>query len=155
MSLDKASIEKIDASKYKFAVVASRYNESLVDALVADVNKVFAENSVDEANVKLVRVAGANELPVVASELAKNGDYDAIIALGVVIQGDTMHHETIASSTAFAFQEIAVKRRVPIINGVIVTPDLARAQARTIGSIARGVEFAEVAIDMAHTMENL
>ncbi len=155
MSLDKVNFTNIDASKFSFAVVASRYNEELVDALLADVNKVFAENSVSETNVKIVRVAGANELPVVASVLAKSDKYDAVVTLGVVIEGDTLHHETIANSTAFAFQDIAIKTGVPVINGVVVTRNLEQAQIRTIGSIARGVEFAEVAIDMANTMENL
>ena len=81
--------------------------------------------------------------------LAETDEYDAVIALGVVIAGDTPHHEIIAYSTANALQQIAIVTTVPMINGIVVTNDEEQAKARTVGKIARGEEFAECALEMA------
>ena len=131
---------KIDASGYRYAIAASRFNKELVDALVRD---AVAEN------VRLVRVPGAAELPHVCNMLAQTEQYDAIIALGVVIKGETPHHEIIAHSTAAALQNVALSTTVPMINGIIVANTREQAVARTKGEIARGREFAEAAMEMA------
>ena len=149
MSLDKGKMPKIDAGIYRFAVAASRYNKELVDALVRDAVNTLHKCGVDAENVRLVRVPGASELPHVCNTLAATDQYDAIIALGVVIKGETPHHEIIANSTAGAFQEIALATTVPVINGVIVANTREQAVARTKGEIARGREFAEAAMEMA------
>lgn len=149
MSLDKGNMPAIDATPYRFAIVASRFNKKLVDALVRDVVDTLSKNGVTSENIRLVRVPGAAEIPHVCNMLAETDEYDAIIALGVVIAGETPHHEIIAHSTANAFQNIALMTTVPVINGVIVTNNKAQANARTIGKIARGAEFAEAAMEMA------
>lgn len=148
MSLDKPKSKKLDASDYSFAIAASRFNQKLVDALLKDVRKTLAECGAKDSNIRVLRVPGAAELPFAASRLALLG-YDAVICLGVVIAGETPHHLIIAHSTADALQRIAVENGIPIINGIVVTNDKAQAEARTIGKIRRGVEFADSAIEMA------
>ncbi len=149
MSSDKGKMPSIDASQYRFAVVASRFNKKYVDALVRDAVKSLNEHGVDAENIRLVRVPGAGEIPHVCNMLAETDEYDAVIALGVVIAGDTPHHEIIAHSTANALQEIAVLTTVPMINGIVVANTEEQAKERTVGKLARGTEFAECAMEMA------
>ncbi len=149
MSLDNAKNLNLDGSQCAFAVVASRYNGELVDALLSDVLDTFSKCGVSEDSVRVVRVPGASEIPVVASVLASTRNYDAVVALGVVIAGDTPHHDIIGRSTADALQRVAVDSGIPVVNGIIVANTRAQAEARTTGSIRRGREFAECAVDMA------
>ena len=149
MSLDKGTMPEISAGDYRFAIVASRFNRKLVDALVRDVIDTLHGSGVSSENVRLLRVPGAAELPHVCNMLASTDEYDAIIALGVVIAGETPHHEIIGFSTANALQAVAVATTVPIINGIIVANNRGQAEARTIGDIRRGVEFAGAALEMA------
>ncbi len=149
MSLDKGKMPEIDATRYRFAIVASRFNKKYVDALVRDAVKTLNEHGVDAENIRLIRVPGAGEVPHVCNMLAETDEYDAVIALGVVIAGDTPHHLIIAHSTANALQNIAIATTVPMINGIVVTDTEEQAKARTVGKIARGAEFAECAMEMA------
>lgn len=149
MSNDKGKMPSIDASQYRFAIVASRFNKKYVDALLRDAVKALNARGVDAENIRLVRVPGAGEIPHVCNMLAETDEYDAVIALGVVIAGDTPHHEIIAHSTAIALQHIAVATTVPMINGIVVTNNEEQAKERTTGKMARGTEFAECAMEMA------
>ena len=149
MSNDKGKMPSIDASQYRFAIVASRFNKKYVDALLRDAVKALNAHGVDAENIRLVRVPGAGEIPHVCNMLAETDEYDAVIALGVVIAGDTPHHEIIAHSTAVALQQIAIATTVPMINGIVVTNNEEQAKERTAGNIARGTEFAECAMEMA------
>ncbi len=149
MSNDKGKMPSIDASQYRFAIVASRFNKKYVDALLRDAVKTLNAHGVDAENIRLVRVPGAGEIPHVCNMLAETDEYDAVIALGVVIAGDTPHHEIIAHSTAVALQQIAIATTVPMINGIVVTNNEEQAKERTVGKIARGTEFAECAMEMA------
>ena len=91
MSLDIPSIQKIDGSGFRIAVIASRYNEALVDSLVHHAcATVLASGAVTPL---IERVPGAAELPFAAATLAEHGSFDAIICIGVVIAGDTNHHK--------------------------------------------------------------
>jgi 6,7-dimethyl-8-ribityllumazine synthase len=88
-------------------------------------------------------------VPWAIGRLAARGRYDCLIALGVLIGGDTNHHEMVGNSVSHALQRVAVDRGVPVINGVIVTDNLAQAKARCTGRINRGAEFAHAALAMA------
>ena len=149
MCLDQGNIPEIEAGGYRFAIVASRYNKALVDALVRDAISTFSAAGVDAENIRLVRVPGSSEIPHVCNMLAQTNEYDAVVALGVVVAGETPHHEIIAHSTAHALQSVALDTTVPVINGIVVANNRQQAEARTIGKIRRGVEFAEAAIEMA------
>ena len=150
MSLDKGTMpSEIDPTPYRYAIAASRFNKELVDALVRDVIDTLHASGVDAENIRLVRVPGAAELPHVCALMAETQQWDAIIALGVVVRGETPHHEIIAHSTANALQSTAIATSVPMINGIIVTNTREQAEARTRGEIRRGKEFAEAAMEMA------
>jgi 6,7-dimethyl-8-ribityllumazine synthase len=104
---------------------------------------------VKASNLKVVRVPGSHEVPWAAHALACTGRYDCVIALGVLIAGDTNHHEMVGQSVSQALQALALETRVPAVNGVIVANTPAQAKARCVGRINRGAEFAEAALAMA------
>ena len=149
MSLDKGEMPEINVAGLKFAIAASRFNKELVDALVSDAVSTMLSKGVAQEDIKIVRVPGAAELPYTCEMLAKTSNVDAVVALGVVIAGETPHHEIIANSTANALQQSASRTTVPMINGIIVTNNSQQAVARTTGDIKRGIEFAEAAMEMA------
>lgn len=154
MSKDKPKPTAIDGRDLWFAIVAARYNGDLVGALLERAQKTLLDAHVPPEQIKVVHVPGSAEIPYAAHMLAMTGEYDAVIGLGVVIAGDTPHHEIIASSTAVALQSSALRSEVPMINGILVTLDRAQAEARCTGVIDRGPEFARAALEMAvHRVE--
>lgn len=154
MSQDKPAAHAVDGTDFYFGIVAARYNNELVEALVERVRKTLRKSKVSEGSIKILRVPGSAELPYVANMLAQTGEYDCVIALGVVIAGDTPHHEVIAQSTAVALQGIAIQSEVPVINGILTVNTRAQAEERITGSMDRGVEFAQAALEMAwHHMQ--
>jgi len=147
MSLDAPNPTEIDGSGYRIAIVAARFNEQLVDALLDRARSTLEASGAELTVVE--RVPGSAELPYAASILAEAERLDAIIVLGVVIAGDTDHHRTIGDSTALVLQQLAILKSVPIINGILVVDDRAQAEARCTGEINRGGEFAASALAMA------
>jgi 6,7-dimethyl-8-ribityllumazine synthase len=155
MSGDAHASEPIDASGFRIAIAAARFNAALVDALLGRVRKGLASAGVRERNITVVRVPGSNELPVAARLLADRGKPDAVVALGVIIRGGTLHYELIASAATDGLQEVALSSRVPVINGIIVAENRAQARARCQGRIDRGAEFASAAVSMASLRRGL
>ena len=149
MSKNKPTHRPEARSDLRFAIVASRYNSKHVDHLVSRVQQKLRESKIPASGIDVTRVPGANELPYVANMLALTGDYDCVIALGVVIAGETPHHEIIAHATAGALQAIGLDTQVPVVNGIIVTNDEAQADERVFGATDRGAEFALAALDIA------
>jgi 6,7-dimethyl-8-ribityllumazine synthase len=148
MSLD-APTSRIDGAGFRFGIVAARFNEALVDALLARVIAGLRAAGVREADVALMRVPGSHEVPWAANAFAAGGQCDCVIGLGVLIGGDTNHHEMVGQSVSFALQRVALSTGVPVINGVLVVNSLAQAKARCTGRINRGAEFAAGALEMA------
>lgn len=147
MSLDTPSPTKINGAGMRFAVVAARYNEALVDSLVAHTLQTLSDAGAVEPTLE--RVPGAMEMPTAAAILTKAEDFDAIIVIGVVIAGDTNHHAIIGDSTAITLQQLSLQTGVPIINGILIVENLAQAEARAGHEINRGKEFAQAALEMA------
>jgi 6,7-dimethyl-8-ribityllumazine synthase len=149
MSGDSPVPEAVDASGFKIAIAAARFNERLVGPLLGRVQSRLSSAGVRDRNVTLVRVPGSNELPVAARLLVDKGRPDAVIALGVIIRGGTLHFELIAHAATDGLMDVALSSRIPVINGVIVAENTAQARARCLGRIDRGAEFADAAIAMA------
>jgi 6,7-dimethyl-8-ribityllumazine synthase len=149
MSLDAPKETAIAGAPFTVGIVAARFNPVLVDALLARALAVLTAAGVKEKRITVVRVPGSHEVPVAAQWLAQGGRRDVIIALGVLIGGDTNHHEMVGQSVSHAFQQVALATRTPVINGVIVADNLKQAQARCTGRINRGAEFARAALEMA------
>lgn len=149
MSLAAPTDIRIQGSSFRVGVVASRFNGELVDALLSRVLERLLGAGVMQKAITVVRVPGAHEVPWAAHMLARKGRRDVVIALGVLIGGETSHHEMVGESVSQTLQRVSIESRVPVINGVIVANTVAQAEERTRGAINRGSEFAAAALEMA------
>lgn len=149
MSLAAPKKIVVKGAALRVGIVASRFNEELVDALLKRVVEALRAAGVKEKRIAIVRVPGSHEVPWAAGELARSGKRDVVIGLGVLIGGDTSHHEMVGQSVSQALQTVALVTRVPVINGVIVTNTRQQAEERCRGRIDRGAEFAAAALEVA------
>jgi 6,7-dimethyl-8-ribityllumazine synthase len=140
----------------RFAIIASRWNPRITDALVAGARRTFADNGVDESAVDVLRVPGAWELPMAAARIAAARGHVAIVALGCVVRGDTRHFEHIADGCAQGLMRVALDHSVPVCNGVLAVDAHEDAAKRAGGSHGnKGEEAALVAIEMAQLLGQL
>jgi len=136
-----------------FAIVASRYNELYVDAML---HAAREELLGAKAHIRIVRVPGAFEIPSVAAKLAASGRYSAIICLGVIFQGETSHAQHIGWGVTHALAQIQVQHKVPVIHGVFVFEKVKHAKVRCLGARHnRGTEAAQTALQMARVMTGI
>lgn len=146
----------LDARDLRFAIVASRFNEAVVERLIDGALELLRSHGADPARLELVRVPGAYDLPLVARRIAESGRVDAIIALGAVIRGETAHFEYVASACAEGLARVAEETGVPVAFGVLTTETEAQAEARAGGSEGnRGADAAEAAIRLASLLRRL
>lgn len=139
----------VDGTDMTIGVVAARYNPTLVDALLHQVFEQLRSAGVKEKKIRVYRVPGSNELPSAAQWLAAASKPDVIIALGVIIRGDTKHYELVAEASAQGLMRVALDSRIAVINGVVVAENSKQAEDRCLGKINRGAEFARAALEMA------
>ncbi len=149
MSLIEADLRA--DSRCKIAVLASRWNPSITDTLVMGARACLRQHGIADEQVDVVRVPGAWEIPIAANTLAETKKYNAIIALGCVVRGDTRHYEHVADECARGLMAVALKFNLPVCNGVLAVEDYAHAQARAGGSAGnKGEEVALAALEMAN-----
>ncbi len=128
----------------RFAIVASRFNAAITDALLDAAVAALAEHGVPDDHISVVQVPGAFEIPITAKRLAATGRYEAIIALGAVIRGDTPHFDYVAGECARGIGRVALAEDVPVIFGILTTDTDAQARARAGG--VRGNKGSEAAL---------
>jgi 6,7-dimethyl-8-ribityllumazine synthase len=140
----------------RFAILASRWNARITDALVAGARRCLADNGVPEDAVDVVRLPGAWELPLAAQRLATAGAHRALIVLGCVVRGDTRHYEHVADLCAEGLMRVALDTGVPVLNGVLAVERFEDAEARAGGSHGnKGEEAALAALEMVNLLERL
>lgn len=140
----------------KIAVVVSRFNSFLTEQLVKGASDAFVRHGGDESALELVKVPGAYELPIVVKKLALSKRYDAIVALGAVVQGATPHASLINSTTARAFSQISLETLVPVIDGVVSADSLEQAVERCGTKQGnKGFSAMQAAIEMVGLMKML
>jgi 6,7-dimethyl-8-ribityllumazine synthase len=150
------SATEATASGRSVAIVAARFNDLIVASLLKGARERWIERGGASEELLVVRVPGAFELPVVARRLAGSGRYDAIVALGCVIRGDTPHFEYVAGECARGLQLVSLETGVPVIFGVLTVETLEQALERAAVSAAnKGGESMEGALEMAALMERL
>lgn len=148
MSERSGALRPVPSARY--AIVASRWNPRIVDALVAGAVRALGEHGVATEAIDLVRVPGAWEIPLAAARLAAAGRHAAIIALGCVVRGDTRHYEHVADGCANGLMRVALDFRVPVLNGVLAVERHADAEARAGGAHGnKGEDVALAALEMA------
>lgn len=156
MDLPRTVEGDLDARELRFAIVASRFNESVVERLIAGATGALRQHGVDDARLQLVRVPGAYDLPLVVRQVAEFGQVDAVIALGAVIRGETAHFEYVAGACAEGLSRVADDTGVPVSFGVLTTESEEQALERAGGAQGnRGADAAEAAIRLASLMRKL
>ncbi len=150
MSAERPARRDLDGRELRIAVVCSRFNEEVTDSLLAAARRTLGELGVLEDKIASASVPGAFELPVVAQRFAASGSYDAVIALGAVIRGETGHYDLVATAAASGLARVALDTGVPVVFGVLATDTIDQARARSGGALGnRGEEAARVAVEMA------
>jgi 6,7-dimethyl-8-ribityllumazine synthase len=145
--------KKRGAQGGNFVIVASKYNARYVDAMLRAAQR---EIRAAGANVKVVRVPGAYEIPVVAARLARGGDVAAILCLGVILRGATTHAQHIGEAVSTALALIQIEHEVPVIHEVLLLENEQQARERCLDKRHnRGTEAAQTALEMARVMRDL
>ncbi|HEV3474334.1 MAG TPA: 6,7-dimethyl-8-ribityllumazine synthase [Actinomycetota bacterium] len=140
----------------RFAVAASRFNDVVTSRLVDGALAALRRHGVAEDDIDVAWTPGAFELPVVALRLARSDQFDAVICLGAVIRGETMHFDLVAQQAAEGIQRAALETGVPCIFGVLATETLEQALDRAGGKHGnKGWEAATAALEMAGLMDEL
>ena len=147
---------KISAANYKFAIIQSRFNESIGDKLLEAALDCLRRHNCEERNITVVKVPGAFEIAVTADKLASQKRFDAIICVGAVIRGATPHFEYISSAVSNGISQTALKYGIPIIFGVLTTDTVEQAIERSgTKSGNKGWDAALTAIEMADLFKKL
>lgn len=145
-----------NAAGCRFGIIVSRFNEEITEGLLTGARQALADAAVREDDVIVFRVPGAFEIPVTALRAAKTGRFDAIICIGCLIKGDTMHFEYIASATCNGIAEAAALTGIPMALGVLTTLTEEQAAGRAApGSGNKGREAALAAVEMATLFRHL
>ena len=146
---------QIFSARRSFAIVASQYNPEYVKGLIDSV-RCEIEIIAPKSTISIVEVPGAFEIPVVLQEVAARGNVDAIIALGVIIKGQTAHADLIAQAITDSLQNIALRFRIPVIHEVLLVENEEQARTRTLGETHnRGTEAARAAVRVAEAMSEV
>ena len=151
---DKGSstASRLDGKKLYIGIVQARFNEDVTDALAAACQTELAALGVASEDITHLRVPGALEVPVALQALAQRGGYDALIALGCIIRGETYHFELVANESGASVSRIALDHRLPIANAILTTANLEQAVARQTD---KGRDAARVAVEMARLLATL
>jgi 6,7-dimethyl-8-ribityllumazine synthase len=140
---------ELDGTGLRIGIVRGRFNEAIGAALLAACRARLAELGVAASQVDAISVPGALEVPLALQKLATTGHYDALIALGAVIRGETYHFEIVSNESAAGIGSVALDTGVPIANGILTTENDAQAEARTA---QKGRDCAEAAVEMANLL---
>ena len=156
-------LKRVRSSKVKakrqagsFAIIASRYNRRYVDGMLNAARRCLEDAGATD--VRIVRVPGAYEIPVVAARLARGdvGPLSAMICLGVILRGETTHAQHIGEAVTFALTQLQVQHGIPIIHEVLLLENEQQAEVRCLSpKHNRGTEAAQTALEMASVMQNL
>ena len=144
------------ANTAKFTLLVGRFNSAIVDNLCAGAIDTLRRQGVPEANITVVRVPGAYEMPLAAKRVAAKGGTDAIIALGAVIRGGTPHFEFVAGECSSGLARVSLDHEIPIAFGVLTTDTIEQAVERS-GTKAgnKGADAAMTALEMISLLRNI
>jgi 6,7-dimethyl-8-ribityllumazine synthase len=134
----------------RVGIVLSRFNPAIGDALLVGAQRALAEAGVADSAITIATVPGALEAPLALQRMAQTGDYDALVALGAVIRGDTYHFEIVANESAGGVASVQLEFGIPIGNGILTTDTEAQASER---ADAKGRDAALAALEMANLLD--
>ena len=146
----------LQARDLRFAILASRFNEFVVDPLVRGAIDTLRRHGVSEKQIDVVKVPGAYDMPLVARRLAQTRRYDAIVAVGAVIRGQTPHFDYVAGECAAGLARVSAESGVPVTFGVLTTENAEQAMDRAGGKAGnKGADAAASAIELANLLRRL
>ena len=150
------SIEEIEAGAggagLRIGIVVARFNSAVGDGLLASCTAGLARLGVRDSDIKIVTVPGALEVPLALQKMANTGNFDALVALGAVIRGDTYHFEIVANQSASGIMSVQLDTGIPVANGILTTEDDAQAEVRMM---QKGADCAAAAVEMANLLAKL
>ena len=147
---DKGTGDRMDGAKLKIAIVQARFNESITDALAEACVAELRALGVNPKHIDQIKVPGALEVPVALQALAEKDEYDALIALGCIIRGETYHFELVANESGAGVSRVALDFALPVANAILTVENLKQAQAR---QTEKAVDAARVAVEMATLLQ--
>jgi 6,7-dimethyl-8-ribityllumazine synthase len=147
-----AGDSRMNGKKLKIGIVQARFNANITDALAAACKAELLALGVAEKNIAHITVPGALEVALALQAMAEKSSYDALIALGCIIRGETYHFELVANESGAAITRIGLDYQVPIANAVLTTENLEQAVAR---QDEKGRDAARVAVEMANLLETI
>ena len=149
---EKGKADRLDGKKLRIGIVQARFNESITDTLAASATAELHALGVPADHITLVKVPGALEVPVALQAMAETDRYDALIALGCIIRGETYHFELVANESGAGVSRVSLDYQLPIANAIITTENMAQAVAR---QTEKGTDAARVAVEMANLLDDL
>lgn len=142
----------LDGSGMRIGIVLSRFNPEIGNGLLAACEAELLKLGVDSDDIVLATVPGALETPVVLHQMADTDEFDALIALGAIIRGETYHFEVVANESARGVSDVQLSTGIPVANAILTTEDDDQAIARMS---VKGAEAATVAVEMANLLRQL
>lgn len=149
---DKGSTGPLDGKKLRIGIVQARFNEAITDTLFQACHAELIVLGVQEKNIAHVKVPGALEVPVALQAMAERDDFDALIALGCIIRGETYHFELVANESGAGVTRVSLDHQIPVANAILTTENEAQALARQTD---KGRDAARVAVEMALVLEQI
>ncbi len=153
---DKGTVATTDSrmngKKLKVGIVQARFNASVTDALTQACKSELMELGVAEKDIVLVTVPGALEVPVALQAMAEKSAFDALVAIGCIIRGETYHFELVANEAGAGVTRVALDYQLPVANAILTTEDMPQAIAR---QVEKGRDAARVAVEMANLLESI
>lgn len=149
---DKGTADKLDGRRLHIGIVQARFNEGITNALAQACKAELAALGVEEKNITHVLVPGALEVPLALQAMAEKDKFDALIALGCIIRGETYHFELVANESGAGVTRIVLDYQVPIANAILTTENMDQALAR---QTEKGRDAARVAVEMANLLDEL
>jgi 6,7-dimethyl-8-ribityllumazine synthase len=150
------SIEEIEAvasgAGLRIGIVVARFNADIGDGLLASCTAALATLGVRESDIRIVTVPGALEVPLALQKMANTGNFDALVALGAVIRGETYHFEIVANQSASGIMSVQLDTGIPVANGILAADDDDQAEARMM---QKGADCAAAAVEMANLLRKL
>ena len=149
---DKGQAEALDGQGLKIGIVQARFNASITNALATACRGELTRLGVQADDITQVFVPGALEIPLALQALADRGGYDALIALGCIIRGETYHFELVANESGAGVTRVSLDYRLPIANAILTVENDEQARARQTD---KGIDAARVAVEMAHVLDSI
>ncbi len=149
---DKGEAGPLDGRSLHIGIVQARFNEAITEALAAACMQELQALGVNPKHIDHVRVPGALEVPVALQAMAERDKYDALIALGCIIRGETYHFELVANESGAGVSRVALDYQIPVANAILTTENLEQAVARQTD---KGRDAARVAVEMAKLLDHL